>query len=125
MQADINRLTEQVIGAAIEVHKAVGPGLMEGVYEACMVRELTLRQIAHRQQTRIPLEYKGMRLDASLRCDLLVEDRLVVELKAVETLLPVHEAQLLTDMRLSGCPVGLFINFHVPALTQGVRRMVL
>jgi len=120
-----NEVTEAIIGAAIEVHRALGPGLLESAYEECLCRELTLRDIDFERQQELPIEYKGLRLDCGYRVDLLVAGTVVVELKAVEALLPLHEAQLLTYMRLGGWKVGLLVNFNVPVLKQGIRRRVL
>jgi GxxExxY protein len=122
---DQNSLTELVIGAAIEVHRHMGPGLLESIYQRCMEEELRLRECVAEQQARIPLQYKGVSLGDDLIMDLYFPQRLVVELKAVEKLLPVHEAQLLTYLRLSKTRVGLLINFNVPMLTNGSKRMVL
>jgi GxxExxY protein len=121
----INQITEAIIGAAIEVHRALGPGLLESAYEECLCRELELRSIPFERQRPLPVEYKGLRLECGYRLDLLVSALIVVEIKAVETLLPIHEAQLLTYMRLGGWKVGLLVNFHVVALKHGIRRMVL
>ena len=121
----VNRITREIIGAAIEVHRALGPGLLESAYEECLCRELTLRPIPFERQVPLPLEYKGQRLDCGYRLDLLVGGAVVVEVKAVDEIAPVHEAQLLTYMRLTGCKVGLLINFHKPLLKSGIRRMVL
>lgn len=117
--------TEGIIGAAIEVHRALGPGLLESVYEQCLCRELELRQTPFQRQRPVEVNYKGLVLDAGHRLDLLVENTVVVEIKAVETILPVHMAQLLTYMKLGGYPVGLLVNFNVPVLRDGIRRMVL
>lgn len=106
-------LTYKVNGAAIEVHKALGPGLLESVYHRCMAEELSLRNIRFLSQYKIPFNYKGNSLDIELRCDFLIENTLVVELKAVESILPVHEAQLLTYMKLLEVPKGMLINFNV------------
>jgi GxxExxY protein len=122
---DINELTETVIGSAIEVHRALGPGLLESAYVECLCRELSLRGLSFVRELPLPLEYKGIRLDCGYRIDLLVADRLVVEVKAVEKLIPVHEAQLLTYLRLGGWKIGLLINFNHPVLKQGIRRLVL
>lgn len=121
----INDITEAIIGAAIEVHRALGPGLLESAYEECLCRELTLQEVSHIRQYPLPVEYKGVRLDCGYRVDLVVLDRVAVELKAVEGLLPIHEAQLLTYLKLGGWQVGLLINFNVPVLVDGVRRLVL
>jgi GxxExxY protein len=116
--------TEPVIGAAIEVHKQLGPGLLESTYEECLCHELHLRGIQFQRQLDLPVLYKGLKLDCGYRLDLLVEDTVVVELKALEQILPVHEAQLLTYLRLAQKSVGLLINFNVPLLKDGIRRRV-
>ena len=121
----INDLTHNIIGAAMEVHKAIGPGLLESAYEECLCRELALRNIPFERQYPLPMVYKGVRLDAGYRLDLLVANRVVVELKAVEALLPIHEAQLLTYLKLGGWQVGLLINFNVTVLKNGIRRRVM
>ncbi len=120
----VNDITQAVIGAAIEVHKALGPGLIESTYEECLARELTLREIPFERQRPLPVEYKGIHLDCGYRLDFLVENRVVVELKAIEAILPIHEAQLLTCLKLGGWSTGLLINFNVPVLTKGIRRFV-
>jgi GxxExxY protein len=117
--------TSLIIGAAIEVHRILGPGLLESAYEECLCHELHLREINFRRQIELPVEYKGVKLDCGYRVDLIVQEEVVVELKCVERVLPVHEAQLLTYMRLTGKRVGLLINFNVPLLTKGLTRMVL
>lgn len=122
---EINEVTEKIIGAAIEVHKLLGPGLLESTYEDCLCRELALHEIAFKRQLSLPVDYKGVKLESGLRIDLLVADLVVVEVKAVEKVLPVHEAQLLTYLKLGGWQVGLLINFNVAQLTQGIRRKVL
>lgn len=122
---ETNRVTGTVIGAAIEVHRALGPGLLESAYEECLCRELSLRKIPFERQRSLPVKYKGVALDCGYRLDLLVADQVVVEVKAVEKLLPIHEAQLLTYLRLGGWKVGLLLNFNVPVLKQGIRRLVL
>lgn len=119
----INILTEQVIGAAIEVHKLLGPGLLESAYEECLAHELHLRKLAFERQKPLPVEYKGVRLECGYRLDLVVENCLVLELKAVERLLPIRQAQLLTYLRLTGIKYGLLMNFHVPVLKEGLRRL--
>jgi GxxExxY protein len=118
-------LTQEIIGAAIEVHRELGPGLLESVYQLCLEHELRLRNIDHKPQEPLPINYKGLELDVDLRMDLFFPGRLVVELKAVEKFLPIHEAQLLTYLRLTRVRVGLLINFCVPVLKDGIRRMVL
>ena len=122
---EINQLTEAVIGAAIEVHKALGPGLLESAYEQCLCHKLTLRGITFELQRDLPVSYKGIKLDCGYRIDLLVDGRLVVELKSIDALAPIHDAQLLTYLRLGSWNVGLLINFNVPVLKDGVRRKVL
>ena len=118
-------LTREIIGAAIAVHRVLGPGLLESAYQTCMGRELALRHTPFRSQVEVPIEYKGVRLDCGYRIDLLVDDRVVVELKSVDRVLPVHEAQLMTYLRLSRIHVGLLINFNVPVLRGGIVRRVL
>jgi GxxExxY protein len=118
-------LTDRIIGAAIEVHRALGPGLLESAYQACLAREFTLQDIAYERERALPVRYKGIQLDNGYQLDFLVEGKVVVELKAVKTLHPIHEAQLLTDLRLTGCRVGLLINFNVPVLKEGIKRRVL
>ena len=120
-QTGPNRVTEAVIGAAIEVHRGLGPGLLESAYQECLCQELSLRNIPFDSQLELPVAYKGLRLECGYRVDLLIDDRVVVEVKAVEALLPVHQAQLLTYLRLGGWKLGLLINFNVPILKQGIR----
>jgi len=121
----LNELTYKVIGCAIEVHKHTGPGLLESVYEKCFLRELNLQGIAHKSQNWVPLEYKGLQLDTELRLDVLVEDILCVELKAQECLLPIHDAILLSYMRMLQKPKGILINFHsVNIFKEGQRTLV-
>jgi GxxExxY protein len=119
-----NAISEKVIGAAIEVHRHLGPGLLESSYHACLCRELELRKVPYRSQVVLPLEYKGIQLAKGYVIDLLIEDTLIVELKSVEKLLPVHSAQLLTYMRLRGISSGLLINFNVPTLFQAIKRIL-
>ncbi len=121
----VRMLTQQIIGAAIEVHRALGPGLLESAYETCLCHELSLREIPFDRQKQLPVVYKGVEIECGYRLDLLVADTVVVELKAAEQLLPVHQAQVLSYLRLGGWEVGLLINFHVPVLRQGIRRIVL
>ncbi|TWT36058.1 hypothetical protein KOR34_09570 [Posidoniimonas corsicana] len=118
-------LTEQVIGAAVEVHRHLGPGLLESAYEECLCRELAERGIPFARQVPLPIDYKGQRLDAGYRIDLLVDDRLILELKSVDAVTGIHEAQLLTYLRLSGKSVGLIINFNTQLLKHGITRRVL
>ena len=120
---DIGDLTGEVIGAAIEVHKTLGPGLLESTYEECLCRELELRKIPYERQKELPIEYKGLKLDCGYRLDILAANRLILELKACESLQPIHEAQLLTYLKLTGIKLGLLINFNVPMQKQGIRRI--
>ena len=119
------RLTGEIIGAAIEVHRQLGPGLLESTYEACLCQELKLRNIEFECQKALPLEYKGIKLACGYRLDLLVAGLVIVEIKSVEALARIHEAQLLTYLNLSGVRIGLLINFNVPVLKDGIRRLVL
>jgi GxxExxY protein len=119
-------LTQQIIGAAIEVHKHLGPGLLESAYEECLCHELALRRIAFARQVDLPVMYKGVKLDCGYRMDLVIQNTVVVELKCVEKILPVHEAQIFTYLRLAEMPVGLLFNFYTDVLTRGgVVRKVL
>ena len=124
-EAQRESLTEKIIGAAIEVHRALGPGLLESAYQECLCVELGLCDLRFASQLELPVEYKGHKANAGYRLDLVVADAVVVELKAVERLLPLHEAQLLTYMRLGGYTTGLLLNFNVPVLKDGIRRMKL
>ena len=119
-----NALSREVIGAAIEVHKALGPGLLESAYEECLCQELKMRNIPFERQVDLPIEYQGIKLSAGYRMDIVVENLLVLELKSVEKLLPIHQAQLITYLRLSNIWLGLLINFNVPILKQGIKRLV-
>ena len=122
---EFDPLSRRVIGCAIEVHRALGPGLLESAYEQCLAYELRLKGIGCHLQKPIPVRYKGVNLDCGYRIDMLVEDRLIIELKSLERLLPIHEAQLLTYMRLAKVSVGLLINFNVKILRDGIKRFVL
>ena len=124
MAGERDSLTHDVIGAAIEVHREMGPGLLESIYQKCLERELCLRKLSFEPQLRVPLIYKGMPLEEPLVMDFYFPGRLVVEIKAVNQLLPIHDAQLVTYLRLSKTLVGLLINFHVPVLKDGVKRLV-
>jgi GxxExxY protein len=117
--------TAPIIAAAVEVHRALGPGLLESAYEECLCHELHLRGLSFERQVDLPVVYKGLRLQCGYKIDLIVSDEIVLELKAIEKVLPVHQAQLLTYMKLSGKHVGLLINFNVPLLTRGITRRVL
>ena len=118
-------LTQNIIGAAMDVHRELGPGLLESSYEACLCHELSLRGIRFRRQVELPILYKGIRLDCGYRIDLIIEESVIVELKAIDKLAPIHEAQLLTYLRLTGRRIGLLINFNVPLLKNGIIREVL
>lgn len=121
----LNELSYQLIGAAIDVHRELGPGLLESVYEKCFKKELLLRQIDFQSQLKVPVSYKGLEVDTELRLDLLAEELIVVELKAVEAIIPVHEAQLLTYMKLLNKPKGILINFNCTNIfKEGQRTMV-
>jgi len=123
--AEDDPFTRGIIGAAIEVHRALGPGLLESAYEACLSHELAERGIKHACQVALPVQYKGATVEAGYRIDLLVEERVLVELKSVAALEPIHEAQTLTYLRLSGLSVGLLINFNTRILRDGIKRLVL
>ena len=118
-------LSHKVIGLAIEVHRGLGPGLLESAYEECLCYELKINDISFRRQVPLPIVYKSVKLDCGYRMDIVVDDKLIVELKTVEKLLPVHEAQLLTYLKLSGLRTGLLMNFNTPVLKDGIRRLVL
>ena len=119
-----NEITGIIIGAAIEVHKSLGPGLLESAYETCLARELEVRGIPFQRQKELSLEYKGVHCDVGYKFDLLVAGKVIVEVKSVESLTSVFEAQLLTYLKLSGCRFGLLINFNVTVLKNGIKRMV-
>ena len=118
----VNRITERIIGAAIEVHRALGPGLLESTYHVCLAHELRQQGLEVEREKVLPVVYKGVTLDCGYRIDLLVEHTVIVELKAVQELTAIHEAQILSYLKLSGCPVGLLINFNVRQLTEGIKR---
>ncbi|MBM3996427.1 MAG: GxxExxY protein [Planctomycetes bacterium] len=124
MKEKLNRITELIIGAAIEVHKELGPGLLESAYEACLMFELANRGLKAEKQKELPVVYRGVRIDCGYRLDLLVEDLVIVELKAVERLERIHEAQVISYLKLSGKHVGLLINFNVLQLVKGLKRIV-
>jgi len=119
-----NAISDRVIGAAIEVHRHLGPGLLESSYHACLCRELQLRAIAYHSQLTLPLEYKGIQIAKGYVIDLLIEDTLVVEIKSVDKLLPIHSAQLMTYLRLQRMSSGLLMNFNVALLPQGIKRIL-
>jgi len=121
---ELNKITEKIINGAISVHRELGPGLLESAYEACLVYELASQNLKIERQKSLPLRYRGIQLDCGYRLDLLVEESIIVEIKAIEKLEPIHEAQLLSYLKLSKCPVGLLINFNVKVLKDGIRRLV-
>lgn len=125
MDYDLNKITETIIGAAIAVHRELGPGLLESAYEACLAYELADHGARVERQKALPVKYRGVKVDCGFRIDLLVDGAVIVELKAVEKLQPIHQAQLLSYMKLSGCKIGLLINFNVKVLKNGIRRLVL
>lgn len=116
-------LTEKIIGFAIEVHRHLGPGLLESTYEECLCYEFSRDGLAFRRQVPLPVVYKSVRLDCGYRLDIVVADNVVIELKSVERLMPIHEAQLITYLKLSGIPTGLLLNFNTPVLREGIRRL--
>ena len=120
---ELNEISEKIIGCAIKVHKAIGPGLLESTYEVCLVYELQKAGLKVESQLALPVVYDGIKLDAGYRIDLLVEDTVIVELKAIDSLLPIHEAQVLSYLKLSGKKIGLLINFNVKLLVNGVKRL--
>jgi len=120
-----NTTSKRVIGAAIEVHRKMGPGLIESIYEKCLMRELSLQNIPAKNQIQVPIEYKGYTFEEPLRLDILVDDCLLLELKSVETVHPIHKAQLLSYMKLLKVPIGLLLNFHEIRLSDGISRMIL
>ena len=120
----LNRITESIIGAAIDVHRALGPGLLESAYEVCLAFEVAQRGLKVEQQKPLPVVYRQVKLDCGYRLDLLVEDSVIVEIKAIDSLAAIHQAQLLSYLKLSGCKVGLLINFNVKVLKDGIRRVV-
>ncbi len=119
-----NEIKENIIGAAIEVHRVLGPGLLESAYEECLAKELELRGLAFERQKALPIVYKDVKLDCGYRIDLLVENQIIVELKSVDSIMPIFVAQVLTYLRLLNRQVGLFINFNVPVLKDGIKRVV-
>jgi len=121
---DINNLSSKIIGAAIEVHKALGPGLLESVYEECLCHELSLRRVLFERQKPLSVEYKGKKLDCGYRLDSIVENTIILELKSCETIEPINKAQLLTYLKLSGFKLGLLLNFNVPVMRDGIVRVV-
>jgi GxxExxY protein len=125
MMKNLNELTEAIIGAAMEVHRTLGPGLLESTYEMCLCRELSISGIPFERQVPIAVEYKGVKLDCGYRADIVVDGMILVEIKAIDSLLPIHDAQLLSYLKLGGWKIGLLINFNVELLKNGLRRRVL
>ncbi|MCP4423834.1 MAG: GxxExxY protein [Chloroflexi bacterium] len=125
MEKQENLLSNAIIGAAIEVHKQLGPGLLESAYEECLAHEMTLRKIPFERQKPLPVIYKGTKLDVGYRLDFLVGGLVVVELKAIERLAPIHEAQIITYLKLTNCKLGLLLNFNVPLMKNGIKRVAL
>jgi len=123
-EGPFNDVLREIIGAAIEVHRHLGPGLLESTYMLCLLHELQVRRLEFVAQRLVPVRYKSLSLDANHRVDLIVENLVIVELKSVERLLPVHDSQVLTYLHLTNCPAGLLINFNVPKLTDGIKRLL-
>ena len=121
---DINKLSGEIIGAAIEVHKNLGPGLLESTYEECLCFELSLQDIEFKRQVNLPAIYKGNKIDCGYRIDIVVEKSIVLELKAIDAILPIHKAQLLTYLKLSNLQLGFLLNFNIPLMRDGIHRMV-
>jgi GxxExxY protein len=124
-QQPLNELTHQIIGLAMRVHSHLGPGLLESVYERCLCHELDKAALSYTRQVELPLDYDGVHLDASYRADVIVASEVILELKSIEQILPLHDAQLLTYLRLSRCRIGLLLNFNTVSLKQGIRRRIL
>jgi GxxExxY protein len=122
---NLNELTNAIIGAAMEVHRMLGPGLLESTYEMCLCRELSIRGIPFERQIPIPVEYKGVKLDCGYRADIVVDETILIEIKAIDSVLSIHDAQLLSYLKLGGWKIGLLINFNVELLKHGLRRRVL
>jgi GxxExxY protein len=117
-------MTHDIVGAAIEVHRRLGPGLLESVYETCLCRELSIHGIDFRRQVPLPVDYRGVRLDCGYQLDIVVENSVIVEVKAVKKVIPVHRTQVLTYLKLTGCRLGLLINFNVEVLRSGIYRII-
>ena len=122
---EVDAVAREVVDSAFQVHRELGPGLLEGVYEACLMEELSLRSIPVKRQVKVPISYKGRKINTDLRIDLLVSDVVIVEIKSVDTMLPVFEAQLMTYLKMTGHRLGLLINFNVPLIKHGMRRLAL
>ncbi len=121
---DINQLSSKIIGASIEVHKGLGPGLLESTYEACLCHEFDLRSLSYERQKALSINYKGKKLDCGYRLDIVVENAIILELKSCDRIEPIHKAQLLTYLKLSGLNLGLILNFNVPLMRDGIVRIV-
>jgi GxxExxY protein len=121
---ELNEISGKIIQAAIEVHRCLGPGLLESAYEECLCHELNLMGISFERQKGLPVEYKGVKLDCGYRMDIVVENKIIIEVKAVENLLPIHEAQVLTYLKLSGLRLALLLNFNCPVLKKGIKRFI-
>ena len=124
LQMELNDITGEIIGAGIEVHRRLGPGLLESAYETCLCHELALRKIPFRRQVDLPIEYKGIKLATSYRIDILVMEKIVLELKAIEQVKKIHEVQLVTYLKLGGWPLGLLMNFNVEVMRKGIHREI-
>jgi len=121
---DINQLSSKIIGASIEVHKGLGPGLLESTYELCLCHEFDLRSLSYERQKALSINYKGKKLDCGYRLDIVVENAIILELKSCDRIEPIHKAQLLTYLKLSGLDLGLILNFNVPVMRDGIVRIV-
>lgn len=121
----IEAIGREIIDSAIQVHKALGPGLLESVYQSCMCREFSIRKISFQKETEVPIIYKNMRLESGLRLDLLVEGCVILELKSVEKIIPIHESQLLTYLKITSHRLGFLLNFNVPLMKEGIKRIIL
>jgi GxxExxY protein len=119
----VDRVAKEIVDACLKIHRKLGPGLLESVYERCLFHELTIRKMKVQRQVPVPIEYEGIHLESGLILDLLVEDCVIVEIKAIEKLLPVHDAQLLSYIRLANKTLGLLVNFHIPLIRDGIKRM--
>lgn len=124
MDQETENITSEVVDAIFAIHKELGPGLLESVYEECLATELTSRRLQFARQTAVPVNFRGRRIDMAFRADLIVAGRLLLELKAVESLLPVHKAQAITYLKLLGLPLGLLVNFNVPLIKDGIKRVI-
>ncbi len=120
----VNSLTETIIGCAIEVHKGIGPGLLESAYEECLCHELCQKGVSFKRQVQLPVRYKGVKLDCGYRLDILVDDQVIIEVKAVDAIMPIHEAQLLSYLRMLDKRIGLILNFHSTVMKYGIKRIV-